>query len=77
MDIKSLYKTKELATFQYFRDGDFWYRTDSGFCFPVSLADLNGARLEAQDKALIFASHIRKYLASLASAQQEQANSSA
>lgn len=68
MDIKSLYKTQEQVHFQYFRDGEFWYKTDSGFLFPVPLVDLGKATLNATDKATLFVRYIRKYQETLTSA---------
>jgi len=54
MDIKALYQTQERVQFQHFRDGEFWYKTQSGFAFPVPLADLGNATLNAEDKATLF-----------------------
>jgi len=71
MDIKRLYQTQELVQFQYFRDGEFWYKTESGFSFPVPLADLGNATLNAEDKATLFVRYIRKHLDTLALAKQE------
>jgi hypothetical protein len=71
MDIKSLYQTQERVQFQYFRDGEFWYKTESGFAFPVPLADLGSATLNAEDKATLFVRYIRKHLDTLAKAKQE------
>ena len=71
MDVKSLYQTQERVRFQYFRDGEFWYKTDSGFAFPVPLADLGSATLNAEDKATLFVRYIRKHLDTLAKAKQE------
>ena len=62
MDIKQLYKTKEKVHFQYFKDGDFWYQTESGFLFPVPLADLEGAQMNAEDKATLFVRYIKKWI---------------
>lgn len=73
MDIKQLYVTQEKVTFTHFVDGEFWYVTASGFAFPVPLADIGNATLLASDKATLFVRYIRKYLALLEQAKQEQA----
>jgi hypothetical protein len=73
VDIKALYQSQEKVTFQYFKDGDFWYQTDSGFLFPVPLSDLAGATLNATDKATLFVRYIRKYLKHLEEARSAQA----
>jgi hypothetical protein len=71
MDIKALYQTQERVQFQHFRDGEFWYKTQSGFAFPVPLADLGNATLNAEDKATLFVRYIRKHLDTLAKAKQD------
>jgi hypothetical protein len=53
------------AHFQYFRDGELWYKTDSGFLFPVPASDAEGATFNRDDKAMLFMRWIRKWLASL------------
>jgi len=55
--------------FSYFRDGEFWYKTDSGFIFPISLKDINEQKLTllATDKAIYFMRWIRKYIEEVSS----------
>ena len=50
--------------FQYFRDSEFWYRTDKGLLFPVSLAEaqVGHATFLADDKAIYFMRWIRRYI---------------
>lgn len=50
--------------FQYFRDDEFWYKTDAGLMFPVSLkeAQAGKATFLAEDKALYFMRWIKKYV---------------
>jgi hypothetical protein len=52
------------VTFEYYRDDEFWYRTDQGLLFPVPLKDIQAgkASLLASDKALYFMRWIRKYV---------------
>lgn len=77
MDIKQLYVTQEQVTFTHFVNGEFWYQTASGFAFPVPLADIGNATLLASDKATLFVRYIRKHLAMLEAAKQENANAPA
>ena len=74
MDIKQLYVTQEKVSFTHFANGEFWYQTAAGFAFPVPLADIGTATLLASDKATLFVRYIRKHLALLAQAKQEQAD---
>lgn len=57
-------KDGQKVTFQYFRDGEFWYKTDNGLLFPISLEEINGGKvtLLAEDKAIFFMRWIRKYI---------------
>lgn len=61
IDIKQLYKTKELATFTHFSDGDFWYKLDHGFAFPVPLADLGNSKILAKEQASLLWRYINKH----------------
>lgn len=47
--------------FQYFRDNELWYRTDSGFLFPVPIREAGTATFLRDDKAILFMRYIRMY----------------
>jgi len=50
--------------FEYYRDGDMWYKTDNGFIFPVTVKDtreIGNATFNRDDKAIYFMRYIRKY----------------
>lgn len=50
--------------FQYYRDGELWYKTDSGFIFPVPVSDtreVGNATFLNEDKAILYMRYIRKY----------------
>jgi hypothetical protein len=47
--------------FQYYRDKELWYVTDSGFLFPVPIGDAGTATFLKEDKAILFMRYIRKY----------------
>ena len=65
--IFDLVKDNKKVRFMHYRDDEFWYKTDDGFCFPVPLHDITGNKvtLLAEDKALFFMRWIRKHLESL------------
>lgn len=66
MNITAIVKNKR-ARFVYFREGNFIYRTDNGFQFPVPFTDIGNATLLAEDKALFFMRWIRKHLETIES----------
>lgn len=47
--------------FQYYRDHDLWYKTDSGFLFPVPLSDIGNATFNREHRAAELMKYIRKY----------------
>ena len=69
MSIMDHVRDGQMATFIHFVDNQLWYRTDSGFEFPVPLSDTGGAIFLAQDKAIFFTRWIRKHAKFLEDAQ--------
>lgn len=63
--IKEMVKDGAQVKFQFYRAGNLWYRTDSGFEFPVPVSDIGDATFLAQDKAILFMRYIRKHLTTL------------
>ena len=63
--IKEHVRQGQMVHFQYFRDEEFWYRTDKGLLFPVSLKEALAGRATflAQDKATYYMRWIRRYVA--------------
>lgn len=61
MSIKDMIKDKNV-TFEYYRDGDLWYKTECGFRFPVPISDIGTATFMKVDKAILFMRYIRKYM---------------
>jgi hypothetical protein len=57
--------------FSFYRNGELWYVTDSGFEFPVPCDDTGDAAFLAVDKALLFMRYIRKHIAFLEKAKEE------
>ena len=68
MNITELVKNKK-ARFLHYREGHFIYTTDDGFQFPVPLADIGSATLQAEDKALFFMRWIRRHLETMKPAE--------
>ena len=60
MKILDLVKNQQ-AHFEYYRDNELWYKTDSGFLFPVPISDIGNATFSRDDKAIMFMRYIRKY----------------
>lgn len=62
MNIKDLVKDNKKVKFCHYRDGEFLYKTECGFEFPVPLADIGKATLLPEDKAILFMRYIRKHI---------------
>lgn len=63
MDIKE--HIKGMVTFEYYRDGQLFYKTESGLIFPVPIEDIGNATFLKEDKAMLFMRYIRKFIQSL------------
>lgn len=59
--IKDMVKNK-MVEFQFYRDGDLWYKTECGFQFPVPISDTKGALFLRTEKAILLMRYIRKHL---------------
>jgi hypothetical protein len=55
---------KGMVRFQYFRDNQLFYKTDTGLIFPVPAEDADKGTFLAEDKAMLFMRYIRKFLES-------------
>ena len=51
-----------LTRFEFYREGNLYYKTDTGLTFPVPLEDTQGATFLAEDKSLFFMRWIRKHI---------------
>ena len=71
MNLKEMVNNNQQVYFQYFRNGELWYKTDSGFEFPVPISDVGTAVMLVQDKALLFMRYIRKHMEMLHEAKTE------
>lgn len=56
---------KGMVKFQYFRDNNLYYKTETGLVFPVPISDVGNATFLVEDKAMLFMRYIRKHIESL------------
>ncbi|MBE0525354.1 MAG: hypothetical protein IH631_00305 [Candidatus Thorarchaeota archaeon] len=69
--IKDMVKDNQKVQFQFYRDKELWYKTETGFEFPVPIEDIGNAIFLAEDKALLFMRYIRKHLNKIEDARKE------
>lgn len=64
--IKDHVKDNQKVRFNCYRDGQFWYETELGLVFSISLEEVTASKvtLLPEDKALLFMRWIRKYVES-------------
>lgn len=53
---------KGRSKFQFYREGNLYYETDTGLTFPIPIVDTAGATFLAEDKSMFFMRWIRKHL---------------
>lgn len=53
--------------FQYYKQGNLYYKTELGLVFPVPIEDIGEATFLSVDKALLFMRYIRKHLETIKS----------
>jgi hypothetical protein len=53
---------KGQVTFQYYRAGNLYYKTETNLLFPVPIEDTGEATFLNQDKGILFMRYIRKHL---------------
>lgn len=58
--VAEIIKGSKVSRFTHYREGTFYYVTDSGFHFMIPLDDVDGATLLAEDKTIFFMRWIRK-----------------
>lgn len=61
-DLKSEIINNKKVKFEYYRANELWYKTESGFLFPVPISDIGEATFLAEDKAILFMRYIRQYI---------------
>jgi hypothetical protein len=60
------------VNFIYLQNNELWYKTTSGFEFPVPVADTEGAKFLSEDRAMLFMKWIRKHIERLKKEDEEQ-----
>ena len=72
--LKELVGNGKQVTFQFYRKGELWYKTDCGFEFAVPVEDTGDGVFLASDRAMLFMRYIRKQLEANSEGLKEQAN---
>lgn len=62
MTVAEIIKASKTSSFQFYREGNFYYNTDAGYEFVIPLEDISGATLNAEEKTIFFMRWIRKQL---------------
>lgn len=60
--LKDLVAKGKVVRFVCLMADSLWYESEDGFTFPVPLSETPGATFLAEDKALMYMRHIRKFL---------------
>ena len=71
MSIKEMVKDNKTATFEFFRKGELWYKTECGFSFPVPVSDTGDGEFQRTERALFLMRYIRKHLDSIEAGRVE------
>jgi hypothetical protein len=59
--IKDMVANGRKVRFTHYKSGELWYVTETGFAFPVPIADTDDATFLVEDKALLFMRYIKKH----------------
>lgn len=71
LTLKEMVTGNKKVNFLFYREKELWYTTEDGFEFPVPIEDIGNAIFLAEDKALLFMRYIRKHIAYLTKAKEE------
>jgi hypothetical protein len=69
MNIEEMVSARKQVHFVRYQHGELWYAAESGFEFPVPVADAGTAEFKAEDKALRFMRWTRKHVEMLEAAR--------
>jgi hypothetical protein len=61
-NLKKMIIDHKKVHFRFYRDGELWYSTESGFEFPVPIADTGTGIFLHEDRAIVFMRWIRRHL---------------
>jgi len=62
MNIKEMVSNNKQVTFEFYRKGELWYKTECGFLFPVPISDTGDGTFLNEDKAMMYMRYIRKQI---------------
>lgn len=62
MSVKEHVTDNQKVTFEFYRDGILYYKTEKGLLFEVPASDCGTASMNREDKALLYMRWIRKQL---------------
>ena len=60
--INEMVANDRTVRFTHYKNGELWYVTETGFSFPVPIADVGDTAFPAVDRALLYMSYIRRHL---------------
>jgi hypothetical protein len=64
-NLKDEVKDNKKVKFEFYRGRELWYKTESGFVFPVPIEDVGDATFLPEDKAILYMRYIRKHIEEL------------
>jgi len=70
MNIKEMVADGRKVRFLHYKQGELWYRTETGFEFPVPIGDCGDGTFLAEDRAILFMRYIRAHVAYLEEAKR-------
>ncbi len=62
----------KMVHFLHYQEGELWYKTDSGFQFPVPISDTGNAIFLKEDRSVYFMRWVRKHIKTIEDAKAEQ-----
>lgn len=62
LSVKDMVKDNKKVFFNFYRQGNLWYKTEDGFDFPVPIEDAGDGLFLNEDKAMLFMRYIRKHI---------------
>ena len=71
LSVKEMVSGGKFVHFQFYRENELWYKTETGFEFPVPISDTGTGVFLAEDKAILFMRYIRKHIARIEEGKQE------
>lgn len=69
--IKDMVKDGQKVKFQFYKQNELWYKTETGFDFPVPISDTGDGIFLAEDKAMFFMRYIKKHIKFLEDAKND------